>query len=60
MRKPPAREQLSENMDVFKVIKGRRSIRRYTKDPVSLDLVKKILDAADGLPQRVTDNPGVS
>ena len=57
MRTPSAREQVGENMDVFEAIKGRRSIRRYTKDPVSLDLVEKILDAGRWAPSASDRQP---
>ncbi len=57
MRTPPAREQVGENMDVFEAIKCRRSIRSYTKDPVTLDLVKKILDAGRWAPSASNRQP---
>jgi len=34
------------NLDVFEAIKGRRSIREFTKQDVSKDSVEKIIDAA--------------
>ena len=37
-------------MEVFEAIKGRRSIRNYTKEPVPEDLVVKILDAGRWAP----------
>jgi len=57
MRAPPAREQIGENMEVFEAIKDRRSIRRYTKDPVSEDLVEKILDAGRWAPSASDRQP---
>jgi len=39
-----------EVMDVFEAIKGRRSVRKYKKEPVDRELVKKLLDAAHWAP----------
>jgi nitroreductase len=33
-------------MDFYDVIKGRRSIRKYKPDPVPMDVIKRMLDAA--------------
>ncbi len=44
-------------MDIFEAIKGRRSIRKYTKDPVPLDLVEKILDAGRWAPSASDRQP---
>lgn len=37
-------------MDIFEAIKGRRSVRKFTSDPVSLALLEQILDAARWAP----------
>ena len=44
-------------MEVFKAIKTRRSIRRYSKDPVSEDLVVKILEAGRWAPSADNSQP---
>jgi nitroreductase len=53
----PLGNRYVQNMDVFEAIKGRRSIRKYTKDPVSLDLVDKILDAGRWAPSASDRQP---
>ena len=35
-------------MDLYQVLQGRRSIRKYKPDPVPADTLAKILDAAHG------------
>lgn len=44
-------------MEVFEAIKGRRSIRKYTKDPVSEDLIAKILEAGRWAPSAGNSQP---
>lgn len=39
-------------MDVLEAIKGRRSIRKYTQEPVSEEQVMQILEAARWAPSR--------
>ena len=56
----PARGPIGENVEVFEAIKGRRSIRKYTKDHVPEDLIVKILDAGRWAPQPATDKLGAS
>jgi len=44
-------------MEVFEAIKSRRSIRKYTKDPVPEDLIVKILDAGRWAPSASNRQP---
>lgn len=44
-------------MEVLEAIKGRRSIRKYTKDSVPEDLVVKILDAGRWAPSAGNSQP---
>ena len=44
-------------MEVFDAIKGRRSIRKYTKEPVSEDVVIKILEAGRWAPSAGNSQP---
>lgn len=44
-------------MEVFEAIMGRRSIRKYTKDPVSEVLVLKILEAGRWAPSADNSQP---
>ena len=37
-------------MDVFEAIKGRRSVRQYTDEPIPTDVLEKLLDAARWAP----------
>ncbi len=37
-------------MDVFEAIKGRRSIRQFTDEPIGKDVLEKLLDAARWAP----------
>ena len=46
-----------ESLEVFEAIKGRRSIRKYTKEPVPEDLVLKILDAGRWAPSSSNRQP---
>jgi len=47
-------------MEVFEAIYQRRSIRKYTDQPVSQGLIQELLGAAMRLPVPVTPNPGSS
>ncbi|HMK36244.1 MAG TPA: nitroreductase family protein [Desulfomonilaceae bacterium] len=44
-------------MDLFDVIKGRRSCRKYLPDPVGEDLVEKIIEAAMWAPSPANNQP---
>ncbi len=44
-------------MDVLEAIKGRRSIRKYRKDPVPGDLISKILEAGRWAPSASNTQP---
>jgi nitroreductase len=44
-------------VEVFKAIKGRRSIRKYTKDPIPEDFIVKILDAGRWAPSASNRQP---
>lgn len=44
-------------MEVFEAIKGRRSIRKYTKDPIPEDFIVKILDAGRWAPSASNRQP---
>jgi len=44
-------------LEVFEAIKGRRSIRKYTKDPVSEDFIVKILEAGRWAPSAGNSQP---
>jgi len=44
-------------LEVFEAIKGRRSIRKYTKDPVSGDDLVKILEAGRWAPSAGNSQP---
>lgn len=44
-------------MEVLEAIKGRRSIRKYRKDPVPEDLVSKILEAGRWAPSASNTQP---
>ena len=44
-------------MDVFEAIKGRRSIRRFKKDPVPDELILKVIDAARWAPSSKNKQP---
>ena len=44
-------------MEVFEAIKGRRSIRKYTKDSVPEDLIVKILEAGRWAPSAGNSQP---
>jgi len=44
-------------LEVFEAIKGRRSIRKYTEDPVSEDLIVKILEAGRWAPSAGNSQP---
>lgn len=44
-------------MEVFEAIKGRRSIRKYTKDPVPEDLIVEILEAGRWAPSAGNSQP---
>jgi len=44
-------------VEVFEAIKSRRSIRKYTKDPVPEDLIVKILDAGRWAPSASNRQP---
>ena len=46
-----------ESLEVFEAIKGRRSIRKYTQEPVPEDLVLKILDAGRWAPSASNRQP---
>ena len=46
-----------ESLEVFEAIKGRRSIRKYTKKPVPEDLVLKILEAGRWAPSASNMQP---
>jgi len=49
--------KLGENVEVLEAIKGRRSIRKYTKDSVPEDIVVKILDAGRWAPSAGNSQP---
>jgi nitroreductase len=44
-------------VEVFEAIKGRRSIRKYTKDPIPEDFIVKILDAGRWAPSASNRQP---
>ena len=44
-------------MDVFTAIKGRRSVRRYKMDPVPLDVLGKLVEAATWAPTGANRQP---
>jgi nitroreductase len=44
-------------MDVLEAIKGRRSIRKYTQEPVSQEQVNQILEAGRWAPSRGNSQP---
>lgn len=44
-------------VEVFEAIKGRRSVRKYTKKPVPEDLIMKILDAGRWAPSAGNRQP---
>jgi nitroreductase len=44
-------------MDVLEAIKGRRSIRKYTQEPVSEEQVTQILEAGRWAPSRGNSQP---
>jgi len=46
-----------ESLEVFEAIKGRRSIRKYKKDPVPEDFITKILDAGRWAPSASNRQP---
>jgi nitroreductase len=46
-----------ERLEVFEAIKGRRSIRKYKKDPVPEDFVTRILDAGRWAPSASNRQP---
>ena len=48
---------MGENLEVFEVITGRRSIRKYTKNPVPEDFVVKIIDAGRWAPSAGNSQP---
>ena len=44
-------------MDLMEAIKGRRSVREYTGDPVGDDLIRRLIDAAILAPNAVNQQP---
>ena len=46
-----------ESLEVFEAIKGRRSIRKYKKDPVPEDFITRILDAGRWAPSASNRQP---
>lgn len=46
-----------DGMDVYQVIKGRRSIRKYKAEMVPKSLILKILDAANCAPSGMNEQP---
>ena len=49
--------QAGGSLEVFEAIKGRRSIRKYTKNPVPEDFITKILDAGRWAPSAGNRQP---
>jgi len=48
---------LKEELGIFEAIKGRRSVRKYTKESVSEDLIVKILEAGRWAPSAGNSQP---
>ena len=46
-----------ESLEVFEAIKGRRSVRKYKKDPVPEDFIARILDAGRWAPSASNRQP---
>lgn len=44
-------------LDIIEIIKTRRSVRKFTPDPVSEDLVEKILEAGRWAPSGLNNQP---
>jgi nitroreductase len=46
-----------ENMDIFELIKTRRSIRKFTDEPVSDEIIDKIIEAGAWAPSGLNNQP---
>ncbi len=46
-----------ENMDIFELIKTRRSIRKFTDEPVSDEIIDKLIEAGAWAPSGLNNQP---